>query len=103
MGTAGVPISGYRPFPPIACRMFMPPISSQTALWTMRSMIASACTPLPSLGCQSFFLNCARRTVDAPPVAQLEKPRQHPPEQLARTLEQPLVDCEEAERPVLPQ
>ncbi len=64
-GTGGAPISGYRPFPAIACRMFMSPISSQTALWTMRSMIASACTPPPSLGCQSFFLNSVHRTVDA--------------------------------------
>lgn len=37
-GTGGAPISGYRPFPAIACRMFMSPISRQTALWTMRSM-----------------------------------------------------------------
>ena len=40
-GTGGVSISGYRPFPAITCRMFMSLISSQTALWTMRSMISS--------------------------------------------------------------
>ena len=38
-----------------------------------------------------------------PPVAQLEKLQQHPPEQLVRPLEQPLVDHEQAERPVLTQ
>lgn len=38
-----------------------------------------------------------------PPVAQLEKLQQHPPEQFVRPLEQPLVDHEQAERPVLPQ
>ena len=47
-GTSGVPILGYRPLPAIACRMFMSPISSQTALWTIRSIIASVCTPPPS-------------------------------------------------------
>ena len=65
-GTGGAPVSDYRTFPAVACRMFTSPISSQTALWTIRSMIASACTP-PSLGCQSFFLNCVHRTVDALP------------------------------------
>lgn len=62
-----VPISSYRPFPAVACRTFMSPISSQAALRTMRSIIASACTP-PSLGCQSFFLSCVHRTVDTPPL-----------------------------------
>lgn len=38
-----------------------------------------------------------------PPVAQFEKLQQHPPEQLVRPLRQPLVDYEQAERPVLPQ
>lgn len=38
-----------------------------------------------------------------PPVAQLEKLQQHPPEQLVRPLEQPLVDHEQVERPALPQ
>ncbi len=36
-----------------------------------------------------------------PPVAQLEKLQQHPPEQLVRPLEQPLVDHEQAGRPGL--
>lgn len=35
-GTGGARISGHRPFPATAYRMFMSPILSQTALWTMR-------------------------------------------------------------------
>ena len=73
MGTAAAPwapavppISGYSPFPAIACRMFMSTISSQTVLWMMRLMIASVCMP-PSLGCWPFFLSCVHRTVDALP------------------------------------
>lgn len=42
-------------------------MSTQTALCTILSMMASACTPPPSLGCQSFFLNWVQNTVEAVP------------------------------------
>src|SRR5699024_5786663 len=41
------------------------PVSTQMVLCTMRSMIASACTPEPSRWCQSFFAYCVQNTVEA--------------------------------------
>ncbi len=52
---------------PRRCRMLASPMSTQTALCTILSMMASACTPPPSLGCQSFFLSCVQKTVEAVP------------------------------------
>lgn len=52
---------------PRRCRMLVSPMSTQTALCTILSMMASACTPPPSLGCQSFFLSCVQKTVEAVP------------------------------------
>ena len=49
---------------PRRCRMFASPMSTQTALRAILSMVASAWTPPTSLGCQSFFLNWVQRTVD---------------------------------------
>ena len=79
-GTGGAPVSGYRPFPAIACRMFMSPISNQTPLWTMQPMIASVLAHAePRV---SVLLSELRaQDVRCPPVAQLEKLQQHPPEQ----------------------
>lgn len=47
--------------------MLAPPMSTQTALCAILSMIASAWTPPPSLGCRSFFLNWVQKTVEAVP------------------------------------
>lgn len=52
---------------PRRCRMLASPMSTQTALCTILSMMASACTPPPSLGCQFFFLSCVQKTVEAVP------------------------------------
>ena len=42
-------------------------MSTKTALCTILSMMASAWTPPPSLGRQSFFSNWAQKTVEAVP------------------------------------
>lgn len=47
------------------CRMLASPMSAQVALCTILPMTASAWTPPLSLGCQSFFLNCVQKTVEA--------------------------------------
>lgn len=48
-------------------RILASPMSSQTALCTTLTMIASAWIPPPHLGCQSFFLNWVQNTVEAVP------------------------------------
>lgn len=53
------------PVYPRHCRMLASPMSTQTALCAILSMMASACTPPPSLGCQSFFLKWVQNTVEA--------------------------------------
>ena len=47
------------------CRMLASPMSAQVALCTILPMTASVWTPPLSLGCQSFFLNCVQKTVEA--------------------------------------
>lgn len=101
-GTGGVPISGSRPFPTIACHMFMSPILNQAALWTMRCIIASArAAAEPRV--LALLSELRARDGRCPPVAQLEKLQKHPPEQLVRPLEQPPFDHEQTERPGLSQ
>ena len=75
-GTDDVPISGYHPFPAIAHRMFMSPISSQTALRTMRSIIASACAPPPEHRVPVLLSELRVQDGRRPPVVQLEKLQQ---------------------------
>ena len=53
------------PVYPRHCRMLASSMSTQTALCAILSMMASACTPPPSLGCQSFFLKWVQNTVEA--------------------------------------
>ena len=55
------------PVYPRRCRMLASPMSTQTALRAILSMIASAYTSPPSLGCQSFYLNWVQTTVEAVP------------------------------------
>lgn len=55
------------PVYPRRCRMLASPMSTQTALCTILSTIASAWTPQPSLGCQSFFLNWVQKTEEVVP------------------------------------
>lgn len=56
--------SRYSPLPYLA-RMFVSPISTHEALWTMRSMMASAWMSPPSLACRSFCWNCVQKIVEA--------------------------------------
>lgn len=53
----------------VACsRMLWLPVSTQTVLCTMRSLIASAWTPEPSRWCQSFLAYRVQNAVGARPV-----------------------------------
>lgn len=81
--------------------MLASPMSTQTALCTILSMMASACTPPPSLGCQSFFFELGAEYGRGRAVPQLHQLQQHRPELGVRPVEQPLVYHEQAERPVL--
>ncbi len=47
----------------VCSRMLVPPVSTRMALWTMRSIIASAWGPPPGRWCQSFFAYWVQNTV----------------------------------------
>ena len=60
------PQRGFRYWCAAACsRMLWVPVSIQMALWTMRSMMASAWTPEPRRWCQSFLAYWVQNTVEA--------------------------------------
>ena len=57
--------------------MLMSPVLIHHALWTMRSMMASAWTPPPRRACQSFFAYWVANTVEPVCVAAFHEPQEH--------------------------